>query len=139
MANLTITASSVAKASEALVNRDYNAGTTVTAGQVVYLSAVGTWLLAQCDGTDIESGLAVTMGIALHGSLSGQPLAVQVSGTITIGSTVVVGTEYVVSATAGAIAPHADLVTTNKYTRLAYAITTGVLQIDIKATGLAIP
>lgn len=139
MADITITAASVAKGTDVTTVSNYPAGETITAGQVVYLkSSDSKWWKAQADGTAEESGSGVQVGIALHGSLANQPLVVQTAGTITIGATVVVGTTYVVAATAGGIAPHADLVSTNKYTRVGYGITTGSLQIDVRATGLAL-
>jgi len=138
MADITVTAASVAQSTNAQVNNSHNAGATITAGQSVYLSASNTWLLAQCDGTALEAGSG-TFGIALHGSLSGQPLAVQVAGTITIGGTVAAGTPYVISATAGGIAPFADLGSTNKVTFLGFASTTGAIDMSLKKyTGVAI-
>lgn len=140
MADITITAASVAKASNTVTVSNYNAGEAITAGQFVYLKAADSeWYKAQCDGTAEESGYGVKSGVALHTSANGQPLVVQTEGTITIGATVVAGTEYVVSATAGGIAPHADLTTsTHRYTRIGYATTTGILQLDISATGIAL-
>lgn len=139
MADLSITVASVAKVSGG-VETTYLAGETITAGMVVYLKAADSrWYKAQCDGTAEESGVGVLTGIALHGSLAGQPLAVQRDGTITIGATVVTGTEYVVSAAAGAICPHADLVSTNKYTRVGYASSTSVLTLGLLSTGVAVP
>lgn len=140
MADLSITAANVAKASNAQVQSSYPAGETITAGQVVYLKSTDSkWYKAQADGTAEEAGASVTVGIALHGSLANQPLVVQIAGTITIGGTVTVATEYVISAAAGGIAPHADLVSTNRYTRLGYGTTTGIIQLDISATGLQVP
>jgi len=136
---ITITAASVAKGSDATINGSYPAGATITAGQVVYLSAANTWLLAQADGTALESGVATTLGIALHGSLSGQPLTVQTAGLITCGGTVVAATEYTVGAVAGGFCPHASLVATDKYTRVGYATTTAIIKMDVIATGVAVP
>lgn len=132
MADISVTANSVAVAANGVVERTYNAGATITAGQAVYLDSSNTWQLAQADGTAAEAGSGLNFGISLHASVSGQPLAVQTGGTITIGATVVAGTPYVVSATAGGIAPFADLVSTNRVTYLAYATTTGILDLNFK-------
>lgn len=138
MADVSITAANVARVSGTAI-RDYNAGETITAGMVVYLKSTDSkWYKAQCDGTAEEAGGSVRMGIALHGSLAGQPLAVQVDGTVTIGGTVVTGTPYVVSAAAGGIAPFADLVSTNKVSYIGWASSTTVLTIAPNATGVAI-
>lgn len=139
MPDITVTAASVLKGSSPTTITNYNAGETITAGQAVYRKlADNEWYKAQADGTAEESGVGTDLGIALHGSADGQPLVVQTGGTITIGATVVAGTEYVVSATAGGIAPHADLVATNKYSRLGYATTTGVIQLVPLATGITL-
>jgi hypothetical protein len=140
MADLTITAANVAVSTNAVVNRQYNAGETITAGMCVYLkSTTGTWFKAQADGTAEESGSGVQTGIALHASLAGQPLAVQTSGSITIGATTTVGTIYVVSAAAGGICPWADLVSTNKLSIIGYGSTAAILAMVPAATGVAIP
>lgn len=139
MANLSITATSVAKVS-GTTNRNYDAGATITAGQAVYLDtsvSPSLWKLSQCDGTALEATLG---GIALHGASSGQPLAVlETGGVITIGATVEVGTIYVASATAGSICPWADLVSTNKVSIIGYANTSGQLTLNVLNTGVAIP
>ena len=107
MADLSITAANVAYTSGP-VERAYNAGATITAGQAVYLdSATSTWKLAQCDGTAAEVD---AVGIALHAALTGQPLAVAKAGAvINIGATTATNVPYMVSATAGGVAPLADL------------------------------
>ena len=140
MADITITPASVVKGAGAAVRSNFNAGEAITAGQVVYKKAAdGEWYKAQNDGTAEEAGVGVELGIALHPSADGQPLVVQTAGLVTIGGTLVPGTEYVVSATAGAIAPHADLTTPGRrYTRLGYATTTTVLSLDIIATGIVL-
>lgn len=139
MADITITATSVVKSTGAIVRTDKPAGETITAGQVVYLkSSDSKWWKAQCDGTAEESGVGVAMGIALNGAGAGQPVAVQTSGDITIGATIVAGTTYVVSATGGGIAPQADLTSTNRVTFVGYGKTTGILTLNIIATGVQI-
>lgn len=130
-ADISVTANSVVKGTNAVVSNDYNAGATVTAGQGVYLDANSTWQLAQCDGTALEAGSG-TFGIALHSSVSGQPLAVQTGGTITIGATVVAGTPYVIAATAGGIAPFADLDAGKRVTFFGFASTTGIIDMSMK-------
>jgi hypothetical protein len=139
VADLTITAANVLKGDSAVVVTNYNAGESITAGQVVYLKSTDSeWYKAQCDGTAEESGYGVTVGVALHASGNGQPLAVQTGGQITIGATTVATTNYVVSDTAGGIAPHADLSTAGwYYTRVGHAISTTVIQLNLLATGVA--
>lgn len=135
MADLTITAASVAFASGS--KRTGTAGATITAGQAVYLdSADGKYKLA-----DANSGTAAArspVGIALHGSLNGQPLTVQTAGSITIGATMTAGVAYYLSATAGGICPVADLTTGAYPTVLGMASSTTVLKLGIQESGVAL-
>jgi hypothetical protein len=133
MADLTITAANVVAGAGATRNTG-TAGETITAGQVVYLKAADAKLwLAQADGTAAE---AEAVGIALHGALANQPLNYLASGALTIGATTAVGAVYVVSATAGGVAPYADLVATNRVTLLGYGTGTGgAVTVMLKATG----
>lgn len=109
MADLTITTTQVVSDS-GIVER-VEAGATITAGQGVYRMANGTWGLAQCDGTAIESGSGTAIGIALTGGTSGQDILVQRNGVLTLGAGAApaAGEIYLVSATAGGIAPEADI------------------------------
>jgi hypothetical protein len=134
MADITVVAATVAWASGAI--QSGTAGETITAGMPVYLKTSDSRLWkAQCDGTAAE---AAAVGISLHASLAGQPLAYAGNGSvINIGGTTA-KTVYVVSAAAGAVAPIADLVTGNYITRLGHASGTSgsVFTVDINATGV---
>ena len=113
MANLTITASQVLKSSGD--TKRGTAGAAITAGAVVYLDvSASTYKLAQCDGTAEE---ATVEGIALNDAATSQPFEFQTGGTITLGAGAAPteGEIYVLSATAGAIAPEADVVTSTNY------------------------
>lgn len=137
MADLTITAANVAFTSGTTASG--TAGATVTAGQAVYIDTANSNVLklAQSDGTTLEATVA---GIALHGSLTGQPLSYARTGsTINIGATTAKTTTYVLSATAGGVAPQADLVSTNRIVRIGHATgTTGVLLLDIRDIGAVV-
>lgn len=136
MADVSITAANVLAGSN--TTSDVVAGETVTAGQVVYqkLSTDSRYYKAQADGTAEEATVA---GFALNGAAAGQPLRIQTAGPITIGGTVAVGTPYVVSATAGAICPFADLVSTNKVSYVGNGQTAAILNILRNLTGVVIP
>lgn len=137
MADLTITAASVVPGSNAVINRQYMAGASVTAGQPVYLdAATNTWKLADANGS---AATAEALGVALHAASSGQPLAVQTAGDITIGATVAVGTIYVLSATAGGIAPSADGATGWYTTILGVATTAAIIRLAPNISGVAKP
>lgn len=135
MADLTVTATSVVNVSASLGNGI--AGEAITAGQAVYLKPSDSRLWkAQCDGTTDEGN---PVGIALNGGSAGQTITYAASGEINIGATTAKTTTYVLSATAGGIAPQADLVSTNKIVRMGYAkdITGGFI-VDIKPTSVAV-
>jgi hypothetical protein len=137
MADLTVTAASVLFTSGSKIAGI--AGATVTAGQAVYLDSVtNTLKLAQCDGTAAE---AAAVGIALHAAGTGQPLVYADQGSvINIGATTAKTTTYLVSATAGGVAPQADIVTGGfRITRLGYATATdGSFVVDVKNTGATV-
>lgn len=133
MADLSITAASVVYVSGS-VDKSKNAGATITAGQTVYLdSDTDTWKL--CD-SDSSATTAACAGVALHGSLSGQPLAVQTDGVITIGATLVQGNPYYTSDTAGGIKPVADMDADDYVCLLGVAISTTNLQLILNFPGV---
>ena len=110
MANLTITATQILAASTGVDSRTLPAAVAITAGQTVYENASGQWDLADANAS---ATTAACKGIALNGAAAGQPVKAHTGGDITLGAGAapVVGTIYVLSATAGAIAPAADLAT----------------------------
>ena len=133
MADLTITAASVAPGTGAKIDRRYNAGATITAGQLVYLdTTTETLLLADANASALT---AVLHGVALHGASSGQPLAVLTDGPITIGATVTLGHVYALSATAGGIAAVADLATGHYTSLLGVATSASVIDVAIHVSG----
>ena len=108
MADLAITASQV-KAGAGAVEGTGVAGATITAGQSVYEDqADGKIKLAD---SNLSLAAAKAKGIALHGALANQPVRYQKGGKVIVGAAAAPakGTVYVVSGTAGGIAPHADL------------------------------
>lgn len=117
MVDLAITAANVLPGTEAEgAQFEYGtAGVAITAGQAVYLEAsTNTYKLA--DNNDTSEALSVLRGIALHAASAGQPLKIQTRGPFNPGATVASGSVYVLSATAGGIAPVADLATGNRCT-----------------------
>lgn len=135
--DITITAANVIPGSDATYF-DRTAGDTITAGQPVYLDSTDS-KLKLADANAASAAAATVKGIALHGAASGQPLKVQTSGSITIGATVTQGTIYVLSATAGGIAPAADLATGHRVTVIGIATSASALKLQINASGVAVP
>ena len=135
-ADLTITAASVVKGSNAVVENG-TAGATITAGQAVYYdSAVGTWKLA--DGNSATAAARSPKGFALNGAASGQPLTLHKSGNVTIGATLTAGVAYYLSDTPGGICPVADLATGEYPTIVGIATSTTVLKVQFLESGVAL-
>lgn len=134
MTALTITAANVAPQSNA-VFADHIAGETITAGMSVYIdTTTGKAMKADANAS---AASAVARGIATHGASNGQPLRVQVDGDIAMGATLTVNTAYIVGATAGDVAPIADITTGWYGALLGIAISTSVLRLGIRNTGVA--
>jgi hypothetical protein len=108
MADLVITASQV-KAGAGAVEGTGVAGEAITAGQSVYEDATdGRIKLADAN---LSLAAAKSKGVSLHAALDGQPIRYQKGGKLVAGAGAAPakGTIYVVSGTAGGIAPSADL------------------------------
>lgn len=84
------------------------AGATITAGQAICVSASnGRYILADANDSTLDD----VIGLAAHGSVAGQPLAVVYDDDdLTLGATLSMSAPvYVLSGTAGGIAPSADI------------------------------
>jgi hypothetical protein len=135
MVDITITATSVIPGSDAVIDRGSFAGAMITAGQVVYKeAATGLIKLADCDSATAE--VKIPYGIALNGGATGQPIAVQTAGSITVGGTLVAGTAYYLSDTAGGIRTTPD--TGDRVVQLGLATSTTVLALRIQDTGVTL-
>jgi len=137
MVDITITAASVIAGGSARVATGGKAGATITAGQVVYKeAATGKYKLADADHATAE--VRQPVGIALNGASDGQPLAVLEKGPITIGAAVTAGTAYYLSATAGGIAPLADIAVGDDVVLLGLATTAAIIEVDIQVSGVTL-
>ena len=132
MSDLTITAASV-KAVAGSINSTGTSGQTITAGQAVYRDATDNKIKL----ADANSSLAVAaaVGISLHGSAADQPIDWVQGGDIDLGATLVPGTIYVASGTAGGIAPSADIASGWWVTTLGVATSASNLKISVFASG----
>jgi surface antigen len=132
MANLSITPASVATVLGSQVSKV--AGVAIAAGEAIYLdSTTSTMKLADADALLT----AEAVGIAVNSAASGQPVTYQPAGTITIGATVVPGTAYYVSSTAGSICLESDLASGDYVTLLGIATTTAIISISIVRSATA--
>ena len=137
MADLTITAASVVAYAGATIEHG-TLGATVTAGQTVYLDAADSkYKLA--DANSATAAVRATKGLALNGGVDGQPVAVLIDGDVNPGATVTVGGVYVQSATAGGIAPVADLASGHYTTIIGIGLAANKLRVKLHLSGVAVP
>ena len=138
MADLTLTAASVAKGSGAQITNNLLAAETITAGCLVYEDTSVSPSVIRLTDCNVSAVKSKIMGVALHAALAGQPVAVQVSGSITIGATVGIGTEYYASTTAGSITSTAPA-SGSWASSLGFATTAALINIKINNSGVQVP
>jgi hypothetical protein len=136
MADITITAANVVAGASAQYY-DTTAGATITAGQTVYIDASDSNKAKLADA-NASSTTATVKGVALNGASSGQPVKIQTSGSLTIGATITSGGVYVQSATAGGIAPVADLTTGWRTSIIGIGTSTSVLKLFVNNSDTAV-
>lgn len=115
MADLAQTAANVAVGSSTTPTRTVQAGESVTQGMPLYTSTDGK--VYQCDANDTVAKSACEYIALTPASTNGYCLVALPSTTperslVNIGATLAIGTHYAVSATKGAIAPIADITST---------------------------
>lgn len=135
MADITITAANVKVESGAVIApAPVQVGEAVTQGKVGYLdSATGKYMLAQSDGTAAQAAAA---GIFVTPAATNGSAVLAKSGPMDLGATLVVGTTYVVSQTAGGIAPIADVASGDFVTILGVAVAADQLTLNIVTSGI---
>lgn len=131
MADVTVTAANVKPTSTAIV-QNVTYGESVTQGQPVYLSS-GKYYKADANAS---ATAAAAVGIALTPGGTDEFGIIATGGTIDVGGTLAVGRVYVVSATAGGIAPSADLSTGHYVTTLGVATASNRLLLNVKVSGV---
>jgi hypothetical protein len=146
MADVSVTAASCVKGTTAQsptnaqpLTKTLNAAVSITAGQTVYEDtsvSPAVLRLADANGTAAAS---VVGGVALNGAAAGQPVTYQYQGAITIGGTLVAGTLYAQSETAGSICPINDLVSGDFPCIVGWASSTSLLQLVLASTSTALP
>lgn len=139
MADISVTAASVAASANAVVLKQYNAGATIAAGEVVYLDANNKWQLMDANASATGNDPSNTRGIALGGGANNQPIAVATKDSyFTPGATLTNGIAYYASANAGKIAPVADVGSGNYATFIGIARSTSILNLNPTAAGIAV-
>ena len=110
------------------------AGEAVTAGMAVYKHTDGT-LLKSVTTTAVT---AACCGITLNGGAAGQPIRYVKQGPVDPGGTVVVGTVYAVTDTAGGLGDFAERATPDFVTIIGIGITASQIMVNIDMSGIAI-
>lgn len=135
MTDISVTASSVVPGAGAK-RQTKTASVAITAGQVVYVNSSDQLALAD---NDASTTTASAVGIALNSCAANQPCSYATSGPVTFNAVLTSGTIYVLSATAGGIAPAADLDAEDYVTILGVASSTTSLTVNIFASGHQVP
>jgi hypothetical protein len=140
MANISQTPANVAVGASTLKTEIVQYGESVTQGQPLYKHTDSKYY--RCDANDGIakancSRIALTAGgsngyglVAIPGTTSGKAL-------INLGATLVVGELYAVSADVGAIAPIADITTTQFPTALGFAVSAALLDFQVTVCTVA--
>jgi hypothetical protein len=138
MADLSITPANVEQGVGAVV-RHSRAAAAILAGQALYDVGDGTVNLADADAGSPGAAARKAKGVALHGAAQGQPVAWQTAGRIQIGATVIPGTIYVLSGTAGGICPEADLAAGDEVVLIGVGYDADEILLNIWPTGVVVP
>lgn len=136
MVDLVVTAANVVVGADSTV-RQNTAGAAIAAGQVVALDPT-TQKIVLADNNSATVALRIPVGVALHAAALNQPVSYQSEGKITIGATLVAGTEYWLSDTPGGICPRADLAVGETATLIGIAETTAILRINLITSGVTL-
>ena len=137
MADLTLTASSVVPGDSAIIQSGV-AGAAIAAGEVVYKDTSDSNKLKLADANGATAIIRLVAGIAICSAAAGQRVSyVTEDDDLTLGSGLfAIGDVLILSATAGKIAPVADLATGMYNTVLGIATTTG--KINFKPLGVTV-
>ena len=135
MADLSITAANVDPAADAVIVTA-TAGATITAGQTIYIDSNS---LVQLADADLSAAAAACIGVAVNGASANQPISYQTSGGLDLGATLTIGEIYVLSGTAGGVAPEADLATGDYVVILGVATAADNLKMTIIDSGVQVP
>ena len=137
MADVSVTAASVAMHAVAATTELVTYGETITQGEVVYRDSTSSKM--KLADADLSEAAATVYGIALTpGDLDDKGYIAK-AGPIDIGATLTVGEIYVLSSTAGAIAPEADLAADDYVSIIGVASAADQLDIDLNNTGVVVP
>ena len=136
MADLSITRQDVGVKASGATLQVVQVGEAVTQGQLAYVSTDGKYYLADADDTLAK---AAVKGVFLSAADADGYAVLMMSGTLDIGATLTVGETYVVSGTAGGIAPIGDLASGDYVTHIGIATAADELTLNLQASGVQVP
>lgn len=138
MTAVSITPANVLPSSDAVLTMG-TGNAAIAAGKSVYFDST-TNKYGLFDADSATAAVRTLAGVCVAAcNADGAPMVVQTGGSLAIGGTVVAGTAYCGGATAGDIAPMADLVAGSGWyiQILGVATTTGIILIKIANAGVA--
>lgn len=137
MTDLVVVAASVKPVGDARRGQG-TSGAAITAGQPVYEDATDGFKLKPC--IDSAAATANAVGIALNSAPgAGQNVEYIIEGVLDLGVTCASGTIFVVSGTAGGIAPSADIGDDDYITVLGVGRGDNTMTMQILASGQKTP
>lgn len=139
MTDLVITAANVECVPTTSPVKWGTAAEAITAGQALHkLTSDGLIYLSDADHATVAK--RTVDGVAVNGAAAGQPVAYAPAGTIVnMGATLTVGEIYVLSGTAGGVAPEADLSSGEQVCIIGVGLTAANMQIICANTTAVIP
>jgi hypothetical protein len=137
MADYAITAANVLKGVNGKTKSGI-AGVTIIAGQALYKAADNSLKLFK---SNVAAPVNMLEGIALHGSLTGQPIAyVYDDDAFSPGTTIAAGATVIGSGTnAGGICPDADKASGWRLTEVGHGVGGNLMSVKIVTTGADVP
>lgn len=137
MADLSITAANVKVKSATTRTKIVQFGETMTAGQATYLKSSDQKYWKADANASAEA--AAASGVVLVGAAGDAYGVIVEGGAMDLGATLTVGVPYIVSTTAGGIAPASDFsgYSSSYLTHLGYATSTSSIDIRPLVTGAA--
>ena len=114
------------------------AGEALVFGDLLYISATGTVLKADCNGSPDGQLKSTVCGMALNTAAAGQPVNYLGSGEVTVDTSLFagVGRLFVQSQTAGKMMDAADLAASDWVTHVGYSTSVSKLMIDINVLAI---
>lgn len=135
MADISQTAANVASGSGNLKTELVQYGESVTQGMPLYQDSTNSKYY-QCDANDgiakaACKRIALTPGAADAYGVVAVPSTTPDKSLVNLGATLAIGTMYAVSATKGAIAPIADITSTQFVTTIGFAVSASLLDFQV--------